>query len=508
MEYHLKKKSLGCPKTLLDTVSEQPVDIDLTLPDYCPDIERILKCELVPRVYLANVSGDRLTAEGGACVRVMYLDSEKGCARSFEYTAPFSESFPLKDSPNDSTVYVDTKPEYINCRALSPRKLSLHGAFSLYARVVVKDDLCYAAYDEGDDLQVLAEELSASELCGLCSDTFSVREDVELSGQPEITAFITHRLTARITELKAISGKIMLTGEGRLELMYLSGSDSGIEQLSCAFPISRVIDCEGVGEDSVIDARLQVMTYDLSLNDDALGGSAVLSVDAKLCFNALCYEERPISLIRDAFSTERDISLRSEPFTCASQTRCLSYTDISKASVTLEGEELKKVIDVHANRIIVSAAVSGGAPLLSARMNVGILYENTDGETRCIDRDLDLSYNPSVDDIDSVDAVSATADSLSYRIVDAHTLELRGEVCYRMTVSRRISRSAPVAITADEEASSYADDDALILYYADAGESIWDIGKRFHARPDAIREENAVEGESLTADLMLLIPTA
>jgi len=506
MEYHLKKKSLGCPRTLLDTVSEQPVDVDLTLPDYCPDIERILKCELIPRVYRANISSDRLTTEGGACVRVLYLDSDKGCVRSFEYTSPFSESFTLKDSPDDCAVYVDTKPEYINCRALSPRKLSLHGAFSLYARAVVKDDLCYSAYDREDDLQVLEEELSASELSGLCSDMFSVREDVELSGCPEITAFITHRLSARITELKAIHNKIMLTGEGRLELMYRSDPDGGIEQFSCTFPVSRIVDCEGAEDNSVIDASLSVMTYDLSLNDDALGGSAVLSIDAKLCFNALSFEERPIRLISDAFSTEREISKQCEPFTCASCTRCLSYTDISKASVTLEGEEIKRVIDVHANRIIVSAAVSGGAPLLSARMNVGVLYENTDGDTRCIDRDVELSYNPSADDVDSIDGVSATVDSLSYRIVDAHTLELRAEVCYRMTVSRRISRSAPVSINAEDDAKKFGEDDALILYYADAGESIWEIGKRFHSRPAAIREENGLEGESLTADLMLLIP--
>lgn len=505
MEYHLKKKSLGCPRTLLDTVSEQPVDIDLTLPDYCPDIERILKCVLVPRVYLANVSGDRLTVEGGACVRVMYLDSEKGCVRSFEYTAPYSESFALKDSPGDCAVYVDTKPEYINCRALSPRKLSLHGAFSLYARAVVRDDLSFTAYDEDDDLQVLEESVPVSELSGLCCDMFSAREDVPLSGRPEVSAFLTHRMTARITELKAIHNKIMLTGEGRLEMMYLSDS-GGIEQFSCTVPISRIVDCEGAGEDSVIDARLNVMTYDLSLNDDALGGSAVLSVDMKLCFNALCYDEREISLIRDAYSTQREAAIRREPFACASATRCLSYTDISKASVTLEGEEIKRVIDVHAERIIVSAAVSGGAPLLSARMNVSILYENTDGDTRCVDRDIDLSYNPSVDDLDSVDAVSAAVDSLSYRIVDPHTLELRAEVCYRMTASRRISRSVPAAISADDDASYPDAGDELILYYGDEGERVWDIAKRFHACADDIRSENGLEDDTLTGSLMLLIP--
>ena len=81
MEYHLNKRSVSQRRNALDTASEQSVDFDLTLPDYCPDIERILSCNLDPKIYIANVSGDRLNIEGGACVRVMYADGDSGCVR-------------------------------------------------------------------------------------------------------------------------------------------------------------------------------------------------------------------------------------------------------------------------------------------------------------------------------------------------------------------------------------------------------------------------------------------
>ena len=506
MEYNLCKNTLNTAYPLLDTVSEQPVDLDLTLPDYCPDIERILKCSLIPKVYLSNVGGDRLSVEGGACVRVIYLDSEKRCVRSFEHTAPFSETFPLKDSPDDCAVYVDTKSEYLNCRALSPRKLSLHGAFSLYARVMVRRPLEYRTYEEEDDLQVSAEELAAYELSGLCRDVFGAQEDIPMSGRENIASLIDHRLTVRITDLKAIRGKIMLTGEGRLELMTLSDPDSGA--LNCtthAFPISRVIDCSGAGENSVIDARLDVMTYDLSLNDDALGGSGVLSLDAKLCFNALCRCEKEISVINDAFSTLREAQLKSEPFSCPSGVRCLSFTDIAKATVSVSGESIDRVIDVHAQRITVSAAISGGAPLLSSKLTVGMMFRNGEGEYRSIERDIEFNYNPSADDFDSIESVSADVDSLSYRIIGESSLELRAEVCYRMTVSRRITRSVITSVYADEDAPAYRDDGALILCYADAGEKIWDIAKRYHTRPADIRAENALDCDALSDNTMLLI---
>lgn len=506
MEYHLTEKTIPAEHILLDTVSEQPVDADLTLPDYCPDIERILRCTLIPRVYLSNISGDRLAVEGASCVRVLYLDSERGRIRSFEHTAPFSESFQLKDSPGDCAVYVEPKPEYINCRALSPRKLSLHGAFSLCARVIVSRPMSYRAYEQDDDLQIRSETLSASALSGLCRDMFNAREDIPMNGRAAVSSFISHSLSVRIVELKSIRDKLMLSAEGRLELMYLSDDDSGEPQLmTYAFPISRIIDCEGAGEDCVIVPELSVMTYDLSLSDDALGGSDVLSLDARLCFNALCGDERELSMISDVFSTERQVEARREPLSCRSRARVLSFTDIAKGVVKADGEGIDKIICVQAERISVSAAISGGAPLLSARLNVSLMYISTDGETRCIDRDLDFDYNPSVDDCDAVDSVSACADSLSYRIIDEHTVELRAEITYRMRVFRVVSLSAVSQVSADDEASP-RQDDALVLYYADRGESVWDISKRFGSRPADIAAENELSSDVLDSDCMLLIP--
>lgn len=506
MEYNLCKKSMSTVFPLLDTVSEQPVDLDLTLPDYCPDIERILRCTLIPKVYLSNVSGDRLTVEGAACVRIVYFDGEKGSLRSFEHTALFSESFALKDSPADCCVYVDTKPEYLNCRALSPRKLSLHGAFSLYARAAVKQPLVYYGYEDEDDLQVRTGSLPVSQLSGLCCDMFGVTEDIPMSGRPGVSAFIGYRCEARITELRAIGGKILLTAEGSLELMYLSDhAGNDIEYMTHSFPISRVIDCAGADESAVIEARLDLMSYDLKLNDDALDGSGVLALDLKLCFNALCWHESEIALIDDVFSTQREVQARMEPFNCRCGVRRLDFTDTAKSVIAFDGEQIRQVIRVGAEQIAVSAAISGGAPLLSSKLTVGIVYVNGDGEIRWVDRDIAFDYNPTADGYDCIDCVTADIYSLSYRIIDDRSLELRAEIGYHMTVSRRVSRQTVASVSTDDNAEAYTGSDALILYYADKGEDIWQIAKRYHSRPADIIAENELESDVLGDDAMLMI---
>ena len=50
MDYMLNREALAAGEVLYDGSQEQPVDLDISLPDYCPDIQRILKCQVYPRI--------------------------------------------------------------------------------------------------------------------------------------------------------------------------------------------------------------------------------------------------------------------------------------------------------------------------------------------------------------------------------------------------------------------------------------------------------------------------
>ncbi len=505
MEYHLMKKYLSRADDVLDSVTEQAVDADLTLPDYCPDIERILSCTLIPKVYIANVSGDRLNIEGGSCVRILYTDGEKSIVRAYEHTVPFSESLPLKENAGDCAVYVDTRPEYLNCRALSPRKLSLHGAFSLYAKVAVKSGLSYCAYEDGDDLEVKGEHMEVTSLAGLCSESFTVQEDIPTNA--DVGAVLAHRVSARITELRSIHNKIMLSAELRLDLLCQDSEKRELSCMSYSVPVSRVIDCEGADENTVIDGNLCVLSAEVRLSDDALDGSSLLGVEARLLFSAMCTRDEEIEVLSDAFSTEREVELKTSPFSCTAGTVCRSFTDIAKAAVSVD-EGVGKVIDVHGEKLVVSSSATDSGVLLNAKLCVSILYENADGEIRCVERDASLPYRPDMGDCDTVERLSASLESLSYRLTDDKTLELRAEICYRMTLCRRAGCTAVTAVSADDDAPARQGDSALVLYYTAEDDTVWAIAKRYYSRPADIIAENHLEGDAIDSGMLLLIPTA
>ena len=58
MEYHLRTEVLQGTEVVFDGCQEQPVDLTLSLPDYCPDIQRILKCQIYPCITSKSIVGD------------------------------------------------------------------------------------------------------------------------------------------------------------------------------------------------------------------------------------------------------------------------------------------------------------------------------------------------------------------------------------------------------------------------------------------------------------------
>ena len=67
--------------------------------------------------------------------------------------------------------------------------------------------------------------------------------------------------------------------------------------------------------------------------------------------------------------------------------------------------------------------------------------------------------------------------------------------------------NAIVKACADEDKKIQKDNCALTLYFAEKGESLWDIAKEYNTKQQSIFEENSLEKDILDSSKMLLIPT-
>ena len=311
MEYVLLKKALSVCEAVFEGSSEQPVDIDFTLPDYCPDIEKILKCTATPYISMKNLSGGNLEIDGVVNIKVLYLDSKNKTIRCCEHTSPFSCSFTIKGDSENAVASVSLKTEYVNCRALTPRRLDIHGAFTVSARVLKESQQEIPEAVQGDDVEQKSSTVPISSLVGISSGIININETLDIGkNRPAPQTIIRTELTVSHSEPKLAAEKLIVKGEAVLKILYVTDLETGeLDTAEFSIPINEMLDASGISDSDTCDMELTVQSYEAGLKSDFDDDSTLISFEAKLCVMATVYNEDTVKIIDDAYSRAYELDL-------------------------------------------------------------------------------------------------------------------------------------------------------------------------------------------------------
>ncbi len=505
MEFNQDNRAFCTPLTVLDTVAEQLADVDLTLPDYCPDIEKILKCTLNPGIRSKTLSGGQLQIDG--VVNVLYVESEKKTIRCCEQTVTFSQSFPVRDADENYIILTKTKSEYINCRALSPRRLVMHGAFSLYAKVITaqKNELFVP---EQENLEVLNKKLRLADLKSNCQEQFTVSEEISVADKPAIESVLYSKVTAGVTDVKAGSGKLMVNGELNIRLFYLTDIETGeTAKLDYLLPFTQMIDCGGMddGTDNILDC--EVMSYDIRLKNDIMSDKPAVAFDAMLCISAEGYLTDDANVAVDAYSTQYQSAPQFSMLKTVGGVCEISDTFMEKLTAKIDGGKVSKVLDIFADCVTLDTVSAGEGITAKGKINLCILALDGDNFPVLIERACDYEHPLRTSEgCNTMLFSGARVMSISYRLSDDSSVDVRCELKISGGAVKCETTKAVSGVEIFEDRPIPPDDCALTLYYASAGEELWNIAKSHNTKLRLLTEENGLEQTTLDADKMLLIP--
>ena len=508
MEFNQDKHSLKTAVTVLDTVAEQLADVDLTLPDYCPDIDKILKCTLTPKIQSKTLSGGQLQVEGFCVVNVLYVESTKKSIRCCEQTVNFSQSFSLKETPENPVIITKTKSEYINCRALSPRRLVMHGAFSLYARVLSSSETRIYTPKSDKLLETNMLNVKCVNLVSLCQEQFSISEEIGVGDKPAVEAVLHSAVSVNITDSKAVTGKLMINGEINLKMLYISDVESGeTAKLDYILPFNQIIDCEGIDENTVNCLNCEIMSYEIRLKNDVMSEKPSVLLDLKICITEEGYVVSNENIVVDAYSVEYQTRPQFDNLPVIGDVSCINDNHIEKSAVGISDGKISKIINIYSDHITSECSFEDGMLKSSGKMNICILALNEDNVPVFIERNIDYSNKIATEsDYNSILSVQPRVASISYRLADDNNVELRCEIKTQITASNKMTVRAVQEVDIYEDKPIKSDDCALTLYFAEKGEALWDIAKAHNTRLDMLLEENSAEKQIVEAPCMLLIP--
>ncbi len=511
MEYQLTREICSVCETLIEGTKEQPIDIGLELPDYCPDIERILKCRVSPSVTGRSISGDVLEINGTALLSLYYIDSKKQSIRLCEHQSPFSCSFQLKEPAPEAAVSVRLRTEYLNCRAVSPRKADIHGAFSVIVSVFTGSEQEYITGIIGDDIQQSLRHETVSRVCGCSQQQFSITEVLDIGqgkGLPE--SILRSDLSVSCQSIKALSDKLMLSGEAVLRILYLTDAESGArDTMTFNIPFTQVIDAKGVTDSTVNEVRLEVMSYSANLRSEYDENSTLVMLDARLCAAVIACEDMEISIIEDAYSTDFDLELEYKQYKVIRLVSLPDITHFAEAQISSGDNAITQILDLWTEGVSSICVYENDDLSIRGKLVCCMLALDNDGVPFYIERPVEFAVSPDIPAGLSSPAarIDVAVKNISFRITGDNTVDIRAELRLTGSVYENLRIRGAASASASEDSCRTKDRAAaLTLYYADEGEKLWDIARNYCTSAEAIKLENEMTEDVIAARGMLLIP--
>lgn len=512
MDLSFTRQNVRISEPVFDDTAEHPVECEILLPDYCPDIARILKTESGAQIDSKSIEGEKMTVDGSFYVKIIYIPENSSNVRCFTNQTPFTHSFILKQAEEGPT-YEEVKPkvQFSNCRPIGPRRVHVRASVAVSAKVWKVAEESFITDCENDGVELLKKPVKACSLVGEGEKQFKVDEEFEIGyGKPPAASIIKTDAVVRVQDCKIISNKIIAKAEVVLKTLYSCEDDNGgLETMENSVPLSQVIDIDGIDENCVCDVHFTPgeIQAETAANGDA--ENRIVAYEFTVTAEARAYREQEFFVVGDAFSTTNEMNLQKKQVNFENIAGIAKYSEMLKFSLDALNAEVSKISDCKANPVTSNVAFSGSTMTVEGSMEISIIGADMQGSPISVDKSMPFSIKEEIQNasgqlrcdpeiqVVSVDCSVAGPDRIDLRVECSLNAAVFG------VTSESIIEDMQIDDTKEKEHGKMK---TLTLYFADQGESVWDIAKRYNTSVNAIMNENKLENDKLETRSILLIP--
>lgn len=476
-------------KTVFCGEIDRETEKELSLPDYCPDITRLIRVDATPYIEGCFATGNKCTVNGTYVFTVLY-ESDFNSALSFcSFPISFTESVDVKDAGQESRVSAKMNTRRIGCKMINPRKFTLRvksglslsvkrierkgiaDVTSLPEKVYVKKDTI--KWTERSEAKVY--EFSFKERYPLAEKSASIDDVV-------MTSFTAEKPECTVTE----NGTVLKTAV-TAKLLYCSEDDKDKYIMSTnRIPVTVNID-DLYGDGVSVDAEAMVSKTEISVDVDQYGENRI--IEASFTLKVTACEERKVTAeyATDGFASEQCGIAVTESFETLAESQRINRVFSAEVRFVPEEIHFTELCDHSArvNECRIKADESGTT--LYGTYTVSVLGRGESGY-QSFDHISAFEEKISADkisfddcdircDVFEANALLASDGSISVRIM------CRAEIIAEKTVTVNAVTDIK-AVECEKEKCS------VIFCYPAARDDLWSIAKRYFASPEAILSDN------------------
>ena len=504
MELELQRADIETYETVGDITLTQDESAETIVPDYCPDMARIIATEGTAFLHGQELREGRAEITGSAQVNILYAPDGESGVRTLEVTLPFTAESDNRALSDCEEVAAETVIELLEARTLNPRKLLTRCRLSTrltgYRKAPLRLTTDVSA-PENYPLEKRREHRKVVALTRIFRREFQFSDTLALSpGRPGAVELLSVSVAPSVTETKVIGNKLICKGVFTLCVLYLTEENECASQ-TAELPFSQIFDIEDTPEDAPVAVRVTLNGEDIQLDGGDPDGREI-GVTLYLDALATVRHELELDLLRDFYSTAFETHYDAAPLNIVEawerQTRRQSARELLETGVAAD--------EIFSLRIL-CGTVTTDAGNLRCPVTIRVLYRDEGGATLVAERRTEVRCETDFSDGCQVTARAEVAEeprgSVSERGID-----VRFALDFRMEAVKPSKALCVTSAELDEAApKETVDAPSLVLRRMSPDESAWDMAKACNSTVAAILDANCLTDEAeLSRDALILIP--
>ncbi len=492
---------LGTSELLCDITVEQPVEGEFTIPDYQPEIFKIVKAKAEPMIVQKIAVGSKATVDGYIRLTVIYQTGEDKRLFSLTQKLPFSKQTDLKAPVGDGAfVLCAAEISYLNCRAVNSRRIDVRGAANIAIKVISGAGCDVICDIQGEGAHQRQADVAFLHPVAMDEKQFTLDEALAVDFEGCENPVILRCDAKAVPESVTIEdSRVILAGAVHVLLAVdiSTPEQFRVKRAGFSLPYNQLLELEDISDGMFPMAAVSILSAGSDIEDDGVIGVSVLcAADVRV------FEKGTLSLITDAFSTRYPLEMKRQNVSVLSEVVPV-WTPVSLKQ-TVEKRPGLHLIDYYITPL--RAALQSDSPG-AVRLSLALtcLLSDDNGEIESLEQDLDVEVtlgNGGAPTYSALDVLFTTLDCTDGE--NAISLRADGNLFGNVLTVTRLP--AVQAVSIDAANTKKPADIAVSIYFAEAGEDVFEIAKRFNTSPHEIETENNIFDGALDAKSMLLIP--
>ncbi len=501
----------GVLMRVYDGIKHTDVAEEFILPDYLPDVKRIIRVDIKPKIDGKYITSGKVDYEGDVVCHMLFCD-EGNHLRSVTFTAAFADGIEADELIDECVANLVPSPESVTCKMLNPRRVSIRLRIDTSVTVWCKKSFMPQYIGDVNESTLEKSECKVDVMKLVCAGEsgLNVSADLEADGAfPQIGEIISCNVDMSFYECKASDGKVLCRGDLPITVFYSSGDGDG-EAYTVLFrkiPIAQVVLAEGVDEEYSCMARGAIDAVKYTVSENGFREKRIIELDISYRVYLNCVGRNETMVAKDVYAPGKEVVTETQTEVFCRFSKLYSTSFGANLVTSREELNMQNAVNVFA----LSASPKVEAVVLSddkSRVTVtgkcltGAVVKTVDGlETHEYDVPFKVELEASGvkrDFIYNYDLVCVSAkgrfDSESFYT----ELDMQLNLMLLETEEVEVLKRAEFKDREEEE-----EPPQMRFYYPSEGETLWDIGKQFGISISELADKNDIVGESVPRVLFI-----